>query len=259
MRCPRTTAGLRRSLAVIPGSAFMTVQAVGGVAPLTPSRTPNGLRPTFIPCYNAETSLAPMSWLAIPLAVSMSSPSPPVTLNEVAGMVLIDSTDRAADAKTVSSLPAVPGAYNAMGRVSVLVSTSARLGLARLYAPLEDVHGLPQRSGEEVRANIASPGNLSSTIDEYVQANNSMEEAASLRNFAGKPLVVLTAGIANDTKHQAAQNELATLSTNTVHRTIDRASHEALVADQGGAAITSQSILDVVSSVRNARPLAKRS
>lgn len=177
--------------------------------------------------------------------------------DEVAGMVLIDSTDRAPADKPGASLPDVPGAYDAMGRGSVLISTSARLGLGRLYGPIEDVSSLPPRSRDEVRANIATPGNLRSTIDEYIQANTSMEEAASLRDFAGKPLVVLTAGIGNDSKHQASQNALANLSTNTVHRTIDWATHEALIAEQDGAAITTQSILDVVSSARNTRPLAK--
>ena len=61
-----------------------------------------------------------------------------------------------------------------------------------------------------------------------------MEEAASLDDFADKPLVVLTAGSGSDAAHLASQNELATLSTNSVHRVIDGAAHEALVADEDG-------------------------
>jgi hypothetical protein len=82
-----------------------------------------------------------------------------------------------------------------------------------------------------------------------------MQEAASLRDFGSRPLVVLTAGVGNSSKHQAAQDELAGLSTNSVHQTIDWASHEALVADQAGAAVTTQAILDVVASVRSGGPL----
>ena len=67
-----------------------------------------------------------------------------------------------------------------MGRVSALVSTSARLGLGRLYGMVAS-DSLPPRSRDEVRASIATAGNLRSTIDEYVQANTSMEQAASLR------------------------------------------------------------------------------
>ena len=80
---------------------------------------------------------------------------------------------------------------------------------------------LPPQSEGEVRANIATASNLGSTIDEYVQANASTQEAAALRDFADKPLVVLTAGIGNDATHAAAQDQLATLSTNSAHRVID--------------------------------------
>lgn len=176
---------------------------------------------------------------------------------EVAGMVLIDSADRAAAAKPEETSPVASSSYDLLSRVSALISVSARVGLARLYAPLEG-GSLPPRSRDEVRANIASPGNMRSTIDEYIYANTSMEEAAALRDFAGKPLVVLTAGVGNSDKHQASQNELATLSTNSVHKTIEGATHEALVSEQEDAAITSQAILDVVSSVRSAAPLNRQ-
>ena len=78
-----------------------------------------------------------------------------------------------------------------------------------------------------------------------------MEEASSLGDFADKPLVVLTAGIGSDAAHLAAQNHLATLSTNSVHRVIDGATHEELIANQEDAPATTQAILDVVSAVRS--------
>ena len=118
-----------------------------------------------------------------------------------------------------------------MGRVSALVSISARFGLGRLYGQLA-YGSLPPQSRDEVRASTATAGNLRSTIDEYVQANASVEQAASLGDFADKPLVVLTAGSGSDAAWSAAQNHLATLSTNSVHRVIDGATHESLVADE---------------------------
>lgn len=172
--------------------------------------------------------------------------------DEVAGMVLMDSTAPATEPAPAS--PSVPGAYDLRGRASVLLSTVARFGLMRLYAPLE-FGTLPPRSRDEVHASMSTPGNLSSTIDEYIQANKSMEEAASLHNFADKPLVVLTAGIGSDSKHLANQDELAKLSTNSAHRTISEVSHQSLIATQDGAANTTRAILDVVSSVRTAGPL----
>lgn len=173
--------------------------------------------------------------------------------DDVAGMVLIDSTSPSAAATP----PAAPGEGDgAMGRVAALLSASARLGVARLVAQIT-AGGLPPRSDDEVRANAATSGNLRSTIDEYVQAGASARAAASLRDFADKPLVVLTAGSGNDATWAAAQDHLATLSTNSAHRTVAGATHEGLIADQDHAATTTEAILDVVAAVRSGQPLAQ--
>jgi pimeloyl-ACP methyl ester carboxylesterase len=176
--------------------------------------------------------------------------------DQVAGMVLVDSTNPASAAKPRAASPEAAGSYDVMGRVSALVSTSAQLGLGRLYSQFA-FGTLPPRPRGEVRANIATANNLRSTIDEFVQANASMEQAAALGNFADKPLVVLTAGIGSDATHLASQNDLATLSTNSVHRVLDGATHQALIAEKEGAAATTQAILNVVSSVRSTAPLAR--
>jgi pimeloyl-ACP methyl ester carboxylesterase len=175
--------------------------------------------------------------------------------DEVAGMVLVDSTAPKTAAPGAAQ-PANGGTSDVLGRVSALVSASARLGLGRLYAQF-DVGSLPPGSREEARASIATASNLRSTIDEYVQANTSMEEAADLRDFADKPLVVLTAGSGNDSAWSAKQDHLASLSTNSVHRVVAGATHEMLVADEKAAASTTQAIVDVVASVRGAGPLAR--
>jgi len=118
------------------------------------------------------------------------------------------------------------------------------------------VIGAPhRRRRDEVRASFATAGGVRSTIDEYVQANASIQEAASLRDFAEKPLVVLTAGSGHDAAWSAAQNHLATLLTNSVHRVVAGATHPALIMEEEPAAATSRAILDVVASVRGAGPL----
>src|SRR5919106_1558204 len=182
-----------------------------------------------------------MCWRAIPSAAFTCSRSPLAT------------PTRAAEPGAAS--PGDAGSYDVMRRVSALVSASARLGLARLYGQL-DYGSLPPRSRDEVRASVATASNVRSTIDEYVQATASMEQTASLGDFADKPLVVLTAGTGGDAASSAAQNNMATLSTNSVHRVIDGATHQSLMYEEGDAAATTQAILDVVSSVRSARPLA---
>ena len=154
--------------------------------------------------------------------------------DDVAGMVLVDSTAPASAATPQTTAPGDAGSYDIMGRVSALVSTSARLGVGGV-----------------------SVSTFRSTIDEYVQASASAQQAASLSDFADKPLVVMTAGIGTDTTLLAAHSELATLSTNSVHRVIDGATHQTLVAEEEHAAATTEAILDVVSSVRSPGPLVR--
>jgi pimeloyl-ACP methyl ester carboxylesterase len=175
---------------------------------------------------------------------------------EVAGMALLDATAPASAAKPGGYRPGDGSSYDIVGRVSAMVSASARLGLVRLYGQF-DYGSLPPRSRDEVRASMATASNVRSTIDEFVQATASMEQAASLGDFTDKPLVVLTAGSGADAAWAAAQNDMATLSTNSVHRVIDGATHASLIMDEEDAAATSEAILDVVSSVRSGGPLVR--
>ena len=174
--------------------------------------------------------------------------------DEVAGLVLVDSTAPAARPSTGTTAPSDAGSYDVMGRASALASITARLGLVRLYGLLVG-DGLPPQSHDEVNARTATAGNLRSTIDEYVRAGASAEHAAALRDFGAKPLVVLTAGSGSAAGWDEKQSALAGLSTNSAHRTIDGATHVDLVMDQEKAAATNQAIHDVVSAVRSGAPL----
>lgn len=142
-----------------------------------------------------------------------------------------------------------------MRRVSALASIATRFGLGRLYGQF-DYETLPPDSRDEARASVARSGQLASTIDEYVAANASMEEASALTDFGNKPLIVLTAGVGNAAGWAAKQDAMAALSTNRVHRVVDGASHSSLLTDKGdAAAATAQAILEVVEAVRTGAPL----
>jgi len=172
--------------------------------------------------------------------------------HEVAGMVLIDSTGSALPASTS---PQSWGPDDILARASVLASTSARLGVGRLFGV--GYGSLPPQSAAEVRATNATSTSLHASIDEFIQAGASEHEAATLTDFGDKPLVVLTAGSGSDASWMAAQDRSATLSTNSVHRTVDGASHADLVLVRADAAVTTRAIVDVVSSVRTNQPLVK--
>ncbi len=177
--------------------------------------------------------------------------------DEVAGMVLVDSTDRAAEADPGKATAYDGASHDAVtDRVSALGALAARLGLVRLLGSF-DYGDLPPQSRDEVRAGTATAEYASGWIDEFVQANASGAEAAMLTDFGDKPLVVLTAGAETDATHDAAQEELAALSTNTSHHVVDGASHAGLIFDEQYAEVTTGAILDVVSSVQSGDPVAR--
>jgi hypothetical protein len=67
------------------------------------------------------------------------------------------------------------------------------LGEARLVGQFS-YDTLPSRSRDGARASIATASNLKSFIDELIESPRAMQQAASLVDLAGKPLIVLTAG-----------------------------------------------------------------
>jgi pimeloyl-ACP methyl ester carboxylesterase len=170
--------------------------------------------------------------------------------DQVAGMVLLDSTAPA-------STPAPPtktGSYDLLARISALLPAAAHLGVARLYGQFS-YDTLPPRSRDEARARSATASDVESFINEFREGGMAVQQAASLVDLAGKPLIVITAGREHDAAWLAAQDQLATLSTNSRHRVVADATHASLVLDGTDAAAASQAIRDVVASVRTSRPL----
>jgi pimeloyl-ACP methyl ester carboxylesterase len=171
--------------------------------------------------------------------------------DQVAGMVLLDSTAP----KPGPAPPTNTESYNVFGRVSALLPAVAHLGAGRLVA--QGSYGsLPPRSRDEARANSSTARYLGSFIEEFVEGSASIQQAASLTDLRGKPLIVLTADKGNDDdKWQSKQDHLAALSTNNLHRHVN-ATHASLVDDEADSAAASQAIHDVVASVRTSHPLA---
>lgn len=170
--------------------------------------------------------------------------------DEVAGMVLVDSTAPASDPSPAGA----PSSYDLTGRVSAMASASARLGAARLLAHFS-YGSLPPRSRDEARALGATAGQASSFVDEFATANSSMDQARALRDFGEKPLIVLTAGRGSAEGWMSKQDKMAKLSTNSLHRVVAGATHQSLMADEDDAAKVSQAIRDVVASLRTSTAL----
>jgi pimeloyl-ACP methyl ester carboxylesterase len=174
--------------------------------------------------------------------------------DEVAGMVVIDTTAPKDEPTTRASSNA--DSYDLVDRVATLVSTSSQFGATRLEA-MSEVATLPPQSSDEATASLKTGNSSRAFIDEFLSANASMGEAAALTDFGDKPLVILTAGVGSDADFVATHEQLATLSTNGVHRVIDGATHETLLADEKDSEATTQAVLDVVASIRDGEPLTK--
>jgi pimeloyl-ACP methyl ester carboxylesterase len=163
---------------------------------------------------------------------------------EVAGMVLLDSSS-----PQQFSLPAYPGVYDTFRRATVLFPSLSRLGLAR-PAFGGGSTGLPAAARDQERTLAVSTNELRAQRDEWSQLPTVFRQAQALTDFTARPLVVVTAGKGQDPGWSAAQDNLAALSTNSAHRTITGATHEALLEDETFAAASAQGVADVVQAVR---------
>jgi pimeloyl-ACP methyl ester carboxylesterase len=170
--------------------------------------------------------------------------------DQVAGLVLLDSTAP----KPGPTLPGRTESYSVLGRVSTLLPAVAHLGAGRLLA--QTAYGsLPPHVRGEARANASTGPYLASWIEEFVAANTSMQQAASLTSLDGKPLVVVTADTGNAAGWEQAQDKMAALSANSSHRVAKDTTHASLLHDEVDSAAASQAIRDVLRSVRTGSPL----
>jgi pimeloyl-ACP methyl ester carboxylesterase len=170
--------------------------------------------------------------------------------DQVAGMVLLDST-----APKPGPPPTDTQSYEAVSRLAGLAAAVAHFGIGRAIVQLLG-GSLPPPSQAEANANASTARNVASTVKEYLaDANTSMQQASSLTTLGSKPLIVVTADEAqSDPEWQTKQDHLATLSTNSLHRHA-KATHQSLLADEADSAAASQAIHDVVTVVRDSRPL----
>jgi pimeloyl-ACP methyl ester carboxylesterase len=163
---------------------------------------------------------------------------------QVAGVALIDSAT-----PYQFDLPDYPSFYSMWKRGSALLPSLARTVMGRME--LRSGFGsLPPRARDAARAFNASPRQLTASRIEFLQLPTVFNEAKTLRSLHGKPLTVLSATVGQMRGWAAAQDKLARLSTNSTHRTVAGATHEALLGDKTLARATSLAISQVVRRAR---------
>ena len=170
---------------------------------------------------------------------------------DVAGVALIDSAT-----PYQFDLPTYPTFYSMWRRWSALLPTLARTGIARITLGTGS-STLPPDARRQARAFSSSPRELRANRDEFAELRTVFRQVQALKSLGAKPLFVLTADLGQQSGWSAAQDNLATLSTNSAHQTAQGATHEALLEDEHYAAISSRAIAAVVRSVRTSTPLAR--
>jgi len=171
--------------------------------------------------------------------------------SEVAGMVLLD----AQPATAFTALPDFPAFYSSIPTVSALFTPVARLGIFRLVNASIAFGDLPPAARDAERADQSSPRNYAMQRNEFSVLRATLQQALALKTIGDRPLVVVTAASEAQRGWVAAQDEMAGLSTNSSHRVVADEAHVTLIESEGGAAISTRAILDVLASVRTGLPV----
>ena len=172
--------------------------------------------------------------------------------DQVAGMVLLDGQSP----NVLTKLPGFPAFLNNYRTATALFPSLARIGVFRL-ADLSSYGSLPPQARDEERATQSSPELARSQHDEFAELQTALKQAQALKSLGDKPLIVVTAAKEAQDGWLPLQDEMAALSTNSIHRVLANTTHASLIEDMGDAAMASQAIHDVVESVRAETPLAK--
>jgi pimeloyl-ACP methyl ester carboxylesterase len=166
---------------------------------------------------------------------------------QVAGMVLLDSSSP----YQLTKIAAYPGPYAVMRRGLALLPTLSRLGLARL-APAPH---LPDPAAAQVQALTSTAHAARNGRDEISVAPDVFAQAQALTTLGNRPLAVLTTSESLDgAGWGGAQDQLAALSTNRIHRTV-HSTHAGLIEDKTPAAASVSAVNEVVSAVRTGTPM----
>ena len=163
---------------------------------------------------------------------------------DVAGLVLIDSST-----PYQFDLPDYPSTYSMLRRLSSVMPSFARAGLPRL---VPGFGGLPRPARNAASAFGSSPREFRADRAELAELPRMFEEAKAVKSLGARPLAVVTAGVGQQRGWDIAQDRLAKLSTNSVHRTVAGATHAALLEDERYAAAASRAIGGVVQRIRSA-------
>src|ERR687893_2992419 len=171
---------------------------------------------------------------------------------EVAGMVLVDSSHP----EQFSRSPEGRAMYEQTRRMGAVLPFLTRLGAIRLSNYFPAHPDLPSQQRAQIEAFNSSTQHVVTTVEEFRATPETTAQVRSTGSLGDKPLAVVSAG-EQPSSWLEMQEELATLSPNSIHRVVDGATHVSLLYDKSDAQVTSAAIEQVVEAVRTDRPLTR--
>ena len=175
---------------------------------------------------------------------------------DVTGLVLLDSSHP----NQWISTPAGQESYVSNARTYSVVPALARLGLLRLKANSQPPLDLPDLQKKEILAFNSATKDWDAQAAEFSATKELDDEVRAAGSLGDLPLYVLTAtdhgGPAEmEQAWQVLQDELAQLSTNSVHKVLEGARHESLWADPRFTGESVHAILKVIDAAEHDAPV----
>jgi pimeloyl-ACP methyl ester carboxylesterase len=171
---------------------------------------------------------------------------------EVAGVVLVDSSHP----EQFTRSPEGRAMYEQTNRLGAVLPFLTRLGVIRLTNFYPAHPDLPSQQRAQIEAFNSSTQQVSTTAQEFRATLETSAQVRSTQSLGDKPLAVISAG-EQSPGWLEMQDELAALSSNSIHRVVEGATHESLLYDKRDAQVTSVAIDQVVEAVRTDRSLTR--
>jgi len=163
---------------------------------------------------------------------------------EVAGVALIESSHP----EQFSRLPEARNSYEQIKLLYTVASLLAPIGVVRSFNLSPAPPELPHQQRAQIAALNPSTRQVSTTAQEFRATPQSTAQARSLRSLGDKPLAVVSAGT-QSSGWLELQDDLATISPNSMHRVVKEATHTSVVYERSDAQATSAAIVEVVAAV----------
>jgi pimeloyl-ACP methyl ester carboxylesterase len=173
---------------------------------------------------------------------------------EVAGLVLLDSSDPYQFELHPDWLQQDTSMLKQMSVIKVLL----RLGVGHAFFALggeADFKDLPTREHDEIAAAWSSVPYWQSQEASMRAGETIFKQAQSLGSLGNLPLLVISRSTDLAGGWGELQDQLATLSTDSVHLTVEGSTHASLIFNPQQAHIVSQAILRMVNAVQTGTSL----